>query len=71
MTAAGQVTANLTQSPADDQSPTWSPDGSQIAFSRFDQANPNWEIWTMDSDGTLLENLTNSESSEFAPHWSR
>ena len=30
--------------------PSWSPDGSQIAFER--NAAPHWEIWLVNVDGT-------------------
>ncbi len=45
-----------------------SPDGSQIAFSRYTRSS---EIWVMDSDGTDPVNLTKTgRIDEFGPDWS-
>ncbi|MGH2701939.1 MAG: TolB family protein, partial [Actinomycetota bacterium] len=46
----GQV--NLTNDPASDTDPVWSPDGTRIAFVRAA------DIWVMNADGTGQQNLT-------------
>jgi Tol biopolymer transport system component len=43
---------NLTDSDAANQYPSWSPDGSKIAYNR------DYDIWIMDSDGQNPERLT-------------
>ena len=48
--------------------PTWSPDGSRIAFAS-DQKGQS-DIWVMDSDGSNLVNLTNDEAEDHSPAWS-
>ena len=48
--------------------PTWSPDGSRIAFAS-DQGGQA-DIWVMDSDGSNLVNLTNDEAKDHSPAWS-
>jgi len=48
--------------------PTWSPDGSQLAF--VSDRDSNWEIYRMSPDGTGVINLTQSPADEYAPVWS-
>lgn len=50
--------------------PTWSPDGTQIAFQAYSKENGLWDIFVINSDGTGLKNLTNSPSEEHDPAWS-
>ena len=58
----------LTTDPATDFDPTWSPDGSQIAFRS--QRNGNDEIYIMNSDGNCQINLTNDPADDWSPAWS-
>ncbi|HVH25720.1 MAG TPA: hypothetical protein VM818_03135 [Vicinamibacterales bacterium] len=48
----------LTDDPARDRGPTWSPDGRQIAF--FSDRSGSYEVWTINADGTGLKQLTNT-----------
>jgi TolB protein len=58
----------LTSDPGPDGSPSWSPDGSRIAFvSRREDSN---DIYLMDSTGENLQRLTDSLSEERFPVWS-
>jgi len=71
--AAGGTEVNLTDQPASDPSgwdasPSWSPDGSQIAFISDRDGNP--DIWVMDADGGNRANLTASIEHETDPEWS-
>jgi dipeptidyl aminopeptidase/acylaminoacyl peptidase len=56
--------------------PTWSPDGSRIAFRRWVATFgwPGWtiptDIWTMDATGGDQVNLTNDSTSQHEPAWS-
>ena len=59
---------NLTNHPADDNYPTWSPDDSRIAFTT--NRDGNSEIYVMDRDGTNPRNLTNHPARDFWPAWS-
>lgn len=59
---------NLTNNPAEDMFPVWSPDGSQIAFAS--DRNGNWEIYAMKVDGSDVNRLTNNSVEDWAPAWS-
>ena len=65
---SGQNSLNLTQHPASDKYPTWSPDGKQIAFTS--ERNGNKEIYVMDADGSNLTRLTDHPRSDSHPTWS-
>ena len=52
-----------------DSQPSWSPDGTKIAFQSNRLGNP--DIWVMNADGTGARPLTaNSLAEESAPEWS-
>jgi WD40 repeat protein len=66
---SGQVAATrLTTNPASDFDPTWSPDGTRIAFRS--QRDGNDEIYMMNADGTCQRNLTNDAVNDWSPAWS-
>jgi len=66
----GSNQVNLTNDPADDFDPVWSPDGSQIAFvSNRENETPGQFIYVMNADGSELHQLTYENGSEF-PDWS-
>ena len=54
----------LTNSPRDESSPVWSPDGERIAFST------NSDIYVMDANGQKHRKLTNNRHGGWAPSWS-
>jgi Tol biopolymer transport system component len=51
-----------------DSSPTWSPDGSQIAFRR--RIDGNSEIFVVDANGTNVRQLTDDPAFDGDPQWS-
>ena len=57
----------LTDNAWQDEYPVWSPDGKKIAFS----ANPNgnFDIFTMNADGSDIKRITTSSSKEITPAW--
>jgi TolB protein len=64
----GEQVLNLTADPAPDRSPSWSPDGTQIAFaSRREQ---NWDLYVMRADGSELRRLTDDPAYDGDPTWS-
>jgi len=64
MNANGSGQTQLTNNPALDQQPTWSPDGTQIAFAS------DFEIYVMNTDGSALSRLTNNPGRDYYPAWS-
>jgi tol-pal system beta propeller repeat protein TolB len=58
----------ITQSPAEDTEPAWSPDGKRIAFASLRDGNK--EIYVMNTDGSNLRRLTNDPASDSSPRWS-
>jgi hypothetical protein len=65
MDVDGAGLVNLTHDLAFDGFPTWSPDGSRIAF-RTDR-DGNAEIYVMNADGTGLVNLTENAAFDGNP----
>ncbi len=74
MNTDGANLINLTNHPAGDGQPDWSPDGRQIAFSsnrdRKDADDENVEIYVMNADGTNPINITNHPAADGRPDWS-
>lgn len=69
MKADGTEVKRLTDSPAYDVSPSWSPDGSHILFASDRQGN--WDLYVMRSDGSDVKRLTSPPGSNTSPSWSR
>jgi Tol biopolymer transport system component len=63
--ADGTGLRRLTTSPGDDFDPSWSPDGTRIAFRRERSGEP--EIWIMNADGTQQRRLTDGLSPAWSP----
>lgn len=58
----------LTNSPADERDPAWSPDGRQLAFAS--NRDGNWELYIMAIDTGAITRLTFTPGFEGAPTWS-
>ena len=67
MNADGTNQTGITDNPASDEAPAWSPDGSKIAFDTGREGNE--EIYVMNTDGTKQIRLTHNFPSGF-PAWS-
>jgi len=68
MNADGSNVSRLTNNPAVDVFPAWSPDGNRIAFASDRGGFP--DIYLVNPDGTNLQRLTNSASADVTPAWS-
>lgn len=58
----------LTRGPANNLRPSWSPDGSQIAY--FSNESGSNDIWAMNADGSNQRQLTNDPADDRRPAWS-
>ena len=68
MNANGSGVTRLTNHPASDLYPSWSPDNSRIAFES--DRSGNWEVYVMNADGSNVTNLTQNPASDYAASWS-
>ena len=67
--ANGSEARNLTNDPAFDGWPAWSPDGSKIAFAS--NRGRSYEIYIMNPDGSALQKVAATEGRATAPKWSK
>ncbi len=58
----------LTNSPADDRDPAWSPDGTKLAYAS--RQDGNWEIYINDLTAGTTKRMTYDLSFQGSPHWS-
>jgi Tol biopolymer transport system component len=73
MDADGSHPRNLTQNPANDEMPSWSPDGKRIVFTRalgMSGKWPNRKLFVMGADGSNVRQLTFGGDPDWAPAWS-
>jgi Tol biopolymer transport system component len=68
----GQDLVRLTDQPTEDAWPSWSPDGTQIAFqsNRDEDLEGDLDIYVMDADGSNPVNLTSDPAIDWCPSWS-
>jgi Tol biopolymer transport system component len=68
MNADGSNQRNLTNNPAEDLEPSWSPDGKRLAFTS-DRTGSN-EVYTSSPNGSMLRQLTFTPGFDGAANWS-
>lgn len=67
--ADGSGRTKLTDNPAEDFDPVWSPDGTQIAFRTHRDGDE--EVYLMNADGSDQRNLSNApDCGDYSPAWS-
>ncbi len=67
VTVSGATVTRLTNNSVNDLSPTWSPDGSRIAFAS--DRTGNLDIFAMNADGSGITRLTSNSAFESEPAW--
>ncbi|MCA9915293.1 MAG: PD40 domain-containing protein [Anaerolineae bacterium] len=71
MNSDGTNIVQLTNNGFDDTEPSWSPNGSQLAFiSNRDAPGYDKEVYVMEADGSNQTRLTTLESRVYFPTWS-
>ncbi len=68
MNADGTGQTCLTNNPASDRQPAWSPNGTKIAF--ISDRDGNGEVYVMNADGTDQNRITTNTANESLPAWS-
>ncbi|MHC4711172.1 MAG: TolB family protein [Planctomycetota bacterium] len=71
--ADGTGAVNLTNDPALDRWPAWSPDGTAIVFSSGRRVSvpgdPPYDLYVMNDDGSEVERITTSETLDWHADW--
>lgn len=68
----GTGLTNVTNTPdVSETGPSWSPDGTRIAYTRSDQGEGtyDYDIWVMNADGSAQTALTDNTDDEYMGNW--
>lgn len=65
-TVLGEV--NITNNPAEERDPDWSPDGTKILFASDREGK--FDIYVADPDGSNVTRLTGEQAGDLTPKWS-
>jgi len=68
MDSDGKNPRNVTNNPAFDGWPSWSPDGERLAFAS-NRGGSDYNVYTMRFDGTEVRQLTNLKGRCTSPKW--
>ncbi|HIC16357.1 MAG TPA: amidohydrolase, partial [Gemmatimonadetes bacterium] len=66
--ATGGTAIALTDPEGDARQPSWSPDGTRIAFQAYWAGD--YDVWAINADGSGLAQITSGPFDDREPHWS-
>jgi len=69
MNPDGSVPINITNNPANDVFPAWSPDGTRLTFASDRAEAGNLDVYVMNADGTGVTRLTNAPGEDRGTSW--
>jgi Tol biopolymer transport system component len=69
MNADGSNQQRITFDSSRESDPSWSPDGTKIAFVSDRYGSNQWDILVMNADGSNQQRLTNINSDDISPSW--
>ena len=69
MDADGGDQRRLTNDPADDVGPSWTPDGEWIVFGRIPDEEDDYDVYAVRADGSCETRLTHEPEWELTPVW--
>ena len=72
MRSDGSGETRVTRNSADDELPTWSPDGTQIAFSSnrsYQRSGEAFELYVADANGGCVRRITNTAAANYGASW--
>jgi hypothetical protein len=69
MDADGSNPTRLTNNASLDSYPSWSPDGTKIAFFSARHGGGAFQIYVMDADGSGQKNISNNLANDYFPDW--
>ena len=69
MAADGSGARQLTFAESWDRDPTWSPDGTRIAFARLIDVATRYDIYTVPAEGGAEERVTDDPHDDMHPNW--
>ena len=70
MNPDGTGVAQITNDPAVDFNPSWSPDGAKIAFASNRGSPADFDVYVMNPDGSGVTPLTDDPANDGVPDWS-
>ena len=69
MAADGRGARQLTFAEVWDRTPTWSPEGTRIAFARQSEQEPRYDIYIVTAEGGAEERVTDDPHDDMHPNW--
>jgi Tol biopolymer transport system component len=67
----GGTPVNLTPNSPEDYLPTWSPDGTKLAWASGSATQAGHKIVTADPDGSNLKAISSGQGDDYQPAWGK